>query len=124
MMTPARANQLAVHALRLLRQQSLEVLTGVFATTPAEILDAMEWLEHSARTPPPRQPSADSANAARLFARKTEAAINARTEFLANGQARDHTDYKRVAGEIAGLRLALNLLGDTLKNIEEDDDTP
>jgi hypothetical protein len=57
-----------------------------------------------------------------LIAKYAEDVLSA-TQFLANGGAKDHPEYREVVGRIRGLQLAIQTTQDLLRSqMDEDDD--
>ena len=56
-----------------------------------------------------------------LIAKYAEDVLSA-TQFLANGGAKDHPEYREVVGRIRGLQLAIQTTQDLLRSQDEDDD--
>ena len=125
-----RATTLALDALRLLKQQSSMILENGFETSLGEVLDAINFFDSAASSrffsessePRPGTYPPPSLAIAEQFGRAMAQNITVRTEYVASGHAVDWADYKRVTGEIAGLRAALNLYGEIINESEDDDD--
>ena len=56
-----------------------------------------------------------------LIAKHAEDALSA-TQFLANGGAKDYSEYREVVGRIRGLQLAMQTTQDLLRSQDDDDD--
>ncbi len=56
-----------------------------------------------------------------LIAKYAEDVLSA-TQFLANGGAKDHSEYREVVGRIRGLQLAIQTTQDLLRSQDDDDD--
>ena len=48
--------------------------------------------------------------------------VSSSTQFLANGGAKDYSEYREVVGRIRGLQLAMQTTQDLLRSQAEDDD--
>lgn len=119
MITHLKAIQLAQTGLRLLRQLDPSVIQRTYETSVAELNQAIEALNS---LKPPNQPillSDDERPVAEMFYASLSEAIKTHTDYLANGNAKDFADYKRIAGIIAGLRKALDTYTEQLKIINE-----
>lgn len=54
--------------------------------------------------------------------RRIDEAVHTKSGQVASGSCRSIEEYKETCGQIRGLMLARELVEDTLKNVEEDED--
>jgi hypothetical protein len=119
MITHPKAIQLAITGLRLLRSLDPEVIKRTYETTAQELTEAIETIGSIKQIPSPIILTDEERPVAEMFTASLSEAIRIHTDFLANGNAKDFADYKRIAGIIAGLRKAADTYTEQLRIINE-----
>lgn len=109
MTKPERYQALAKDAMRLLRQQDPEILSGVWHTTTLELMEAQKWLDTvTANIASPVEVPDEEKPIAAKFQCEIQAEIQRISDSLGRGGAKDFEHYKRLCGNLEGLRASLD----------------